>query len=282
MKKISLFLIPSLVIFITTFISCGGSKAKAEKILAAMIDENPDYASVTIQTDASGKVYDFKKMDIIVGDWWSNPDAAPASKQQEDDLAWKKFTCDVYNVNIKQQAVSGWNSNPQFVSNFCITGGEENYVFIIDGRSAATGVKANLFYDLSKIKSVNYHDANKYDQGVVNKLVQGDSFYCFGWGKPEPKNGMFFNKRILEENGFDPNLPYDLQKQGKWTWAVFEDMCKKLTRDTDNDGVIDQYAMSSFNTEFTCHPFLVLCPSDSNASCCFVIVNSPLPLTASS
>ena len=28
-------------------------------------------------------------------------------------------------------------------------------------------------------------------------------------------------------------------------------MCANLTKDTDNDGVIDQYAMASFNTEFT-------------------------------
>ena len=251
MKKIAGSLLALAAVLSMTVVACGGgSKAKAEKALAAMIEENPDYASVTIQTDESGKVYDFKDMNIIVGDWWTNPDAAPASKQQEDEMAWRNFTCDIYNVNIKQQSVSGWGSNPQFVSNFCITGGEENYVFIIDGRSATTGVKANLFYDLSKIKSVNYHDAEKYDQGVVNTLVKGDSFYCFNWGKPEPRNGMFFNKRILEENGYDPDLPYDLQKQGKWTWETFEEMCKKMTRDTDNDGVIDQYAMSCFNSEF--------------------------------
>ena len=79
----------------------------------------------------------------------------------------------------------------------------------------------------------------------------GDSFYGFNLGKPEPRNGVFFNKRILQENGYDPDYPYDLQKAGKWTWDTFEEMCKKLTRDTDNDGVIDQYAMASFNTEFS-------------------------------
>lgn len=250
MKKIARFLAMTSVLSLTVVACGGGAKAKAQKALDAMIAENPDYASVEIQTDDSGKVYNFDGMNIVIGDWWTNPDAAAASKQQEDLNTWRQFTNDVYNVNVVQKSISGWGSNPQFVSNFCITGGEENYVFIIDGRSALTGVKANLFYDLSKIKSVNYKDASKYDQGTVMKLAKGDSFYAFSWGKPEPKNGMFFNKRILEENGYDPNLPYDLQKEGKWTWEVFEEMCKKMTRDTDNDGVIDQYAMSSFNTEF--------------------------------
>lgn len=250
MKKIARFLAMTSVLSLTVVACGGGAKAKAQKALDAMIAENPEYSSVEIQTDDSGKVYNFDGMNIVIGDWWSNPDTPAASKQQEDLNTWRQFLNDVYNMNVVQKSISGWGSNPQFVSNFCITGGEENYVFIIDGRSALTGVKANLFYDLSKIKSVNYKDASKYDQGTVMKLAKGDSFYAFSWGKPEPKNGMFFNKRILEENGYDPNLPYDLQKEGKWTWETFEEMCKKMTRDTDNDGVIDQYAMSSFNTEF--------------------------------
>jgi multiple sugar transport system substrate-binding protein len=210
------------------------------------------YKDVVKQKDpATKKVYNFDGMDIIIGDWWSNPDAPAGSKQREDERAFRQWTCDTYNVNITQKAVTGWGSNPQFVTNFCITGGDTNYVFIIDGRSANTGVRSNLFYDLSKVKSVNYKDAKKYDQGVVGKLVKGNSFYAFNWGKPEPKNGMFFNKRILQENGYSADYPYDLQKEGKWTWDTFEEMCKKITRDTNNDGVIDQYAMSSFNSEFS-------------------------------
>ena len=36
---------------------------------------------------------------------------------------------------------------------------------------------------------------------------------------------------------------YDAQKNGTWTWAKFEEMLKKLTRDTDNDGVNDIYGI---------------------------------------
>jgi len=87
MKKIAGSLLAmSAVLLSMTVVSCGGggSKAKAEKALATMVEENPEYEAVSIQTDESGKVYNFKKMDVIVGDWWTNPDAAPNSKQQED------------------------------------------------------------------------------------------------------------------------------------------------------------------------------------------------------
>ena len=67
---------------------------------------------------------------------------------------------------------------------------------------------------------------------------------------PEPRHCIFFNKRVLRDNGFDPDEPYNLQKEGKWTWAKFEEMCDALTKDTDNDGIIDQYALSGFNSEF--------------------------------
>lgn len=213
------------------------------------------YKKIEKQKDpATKKVYDFKGMSIILGDWWSDPSKAPASKRQEDQKAFRDWTQNTYKVKIVQKASAGWASQPQFVANYCMTGSAndaDKYVFCIDGRSANVGIKAGLFYDLSKIKSVNYHDSSIYDQAVVKLLEKGDSFYAFNFGVSEPREGIFFNKRILQEAGYSPDYPYDLQKERKWTWDTFEDMCKKLTRDTDNDGVIDQYAMSSFYTCFT-------------------------------
>lgn len=209
------------------------------------------YKNITRQKDPkTKKVYDFKGMEVVIADWWTDPDRPAVSRQEEDERAFKKWTEDTYNVKVVQKATAGWGSNPQFVTNFCITGGDENYVLVIDGRSANVGVRANLFTDLSKISSVDYKNANKYDQGVVQKLTKGDSFYAFNWGKPEPKEGVFFNKRLLEESGFDPETPYNLQKEGKWTWETFEDMCRKLMQDTDNDGVTDKWALTTFSTTF--------------------------------
>ncbi|MCQ2592229.1 MAG: ABC transporter substrate-binding protein [Treponema sp.] len=213
------------------------------------------YKSVEkVKDPATKKVYDFKEMQIVLGDWWSDPNQAPSSKQQEDQKSFRQWIQDTYNVNIVQKAFASWATQPQAVVNACMTGSDsdaEKYVFCIDGRSANVGIKAGLFYDLSKVTSVDYHNADIYDQSVVKLLEKGKSFYAFNFGVPEPREGMFFNKKLLAEAGYDPDYPYDLQKEGKWTWAAFEEMCKTLTRDTDNDGVIDQYAMSNFYTCFT-------------------------------
>ncbi len=45
---------------------------------------------------------------------------------------------------------------------------------------------------------------------------------------------MFVNRTLLEENGIElPNKD--------WTWDDFYSICQELTKDTDGDGVIDQY-----------------------------------------
>jgi hypothetical protein len=67
---------------------------------------------------------------------------------------------------------------------------------------------------------------------------------------PEPKFGLYFNKRLLKEAGIDPESLYDMQAKGTWTWDAFETLCKKLTRDTNNDGVNDFYALTNFSVNF--------------------------------
>ncbi len=227
----------------------------AGTLSAAKKKKDDPYKKLEKQKDPkTKKVYDFKGMSIILGDWWSDPNQPPASKMQEDQKAFREWTMNTYNVKVVQKASAGWASQPQFVANYCMTGSAGDpdlYMFCIDGRSANVGIKAGLFYDLGKVTSVDYHDASIYDQSVVRLLEKGNSFYTFNFGIPEPREGIFFNKRLLQEAGYSPDYPYDLQKEKKWTWATFEEMCKTLTRDTDNDGVIDQYAMSSFYTCFT-------------------------------
>lgn len=210
-----------------------------------------EYQGVKAQKDpATKKVYDFGGMEVTIYDWWSNPDLPLVSKQQEDEKAFRQWMMDTYNFKVVQTNLAGWGEHPTEVANYCITGGDDARVFIVDGRSAISGLKANFWADLSKVPNVNWSD-EKWNKAVLNVLKNGDSFYAFAYGKPEPKHCVFWNKRVLQENGYDPDVIYDLQKEGKWTWAKFEEMCASLTKDTNNDGVIDQYAMASFNSEFT-------------------------------
>ena len=71
-------------------------------------------------------------------------------------------------------------------------------------------------------------------------------------GKSEPRQCLYFNKRVLTEAGIDWNTIYDMQKDGTWTWAAFEEMLAKITKDTDNDGVNDIYGILGSGDDMFC------------------------------
>ncbi|MCQ2584849.1 MAG: ABC transporter substrate-binding protein [Treponema sp.] len=228
---------------------------KEQKAQSKQLETQFKKAGYVVQKNSKGKVWDFDGMSVVVADWWSSANGlqneASKSPVEEDGKKFRQFVMNTYNCEIDQVGIGGWGSHPQTVANFCTTGGDENYVFIIDGRSISAGLKANLFYDLSSIKSINWNNS-KWVKSVQDKTAKGSSFYGCRPIRPEPRGGVFFNKRLLKEANIDPDSIYDMQAAGTWTWDAFEKMLKATTRDIDNDGVMDTYGMANLSTEF-CH-----------------------------
>ncbi len=65
--------------------------------------------------------------------------------------------------------------------------------------------------------------------------------YIFLKSQPDPRQYVFYNRRLLEDAGLDD--PQTLFMNGTWDFTVFMDMCKKLTVDTDKNGTMDQFGM---------------------------------------
>lgn len=53
---------------------------------------------------------------------------------------------------------------------------------------------------------------------------------------------LVFNTSLFEMNGVKTPLEY--YSEGNWTWDTFREVAMKLTKDTDNDGVIDQWGFA--------------------------------------
>ena len=101
------------------------------------------------------------------------------------------------------------------------------------------------FFDVGKILPESYFDSMpritaEKDAAITPGL--GASRFHFSIGVPDDYgHSLFvcFNKDMFAREGLPD--PYELYEQGLWNWDTVEDLAIKLTKDTDGDGVNDQF-----------------------------------------
>lgn len=213
-----------------------------------------DVEPYPVLTDKDGNVPDLGGMEIIVRDWFSGDGTrAEASDASTEALyEYQDWAQEKYNFKITQMQISGWGSTPEDFLNYVTGGGDDvNYVFVLRTGTEFEEAKANgLMYDLSTLDCLDFSQ-EKWNSGVheVNtdadgKILAMRPIYA------EPRGGLYFNKRVITEAGINPDDIYKWQESGEWTWDKFLECCEKITRDTDNDGVNDVYAITCQDTVF--------------------------------
>lgn len=213
--------------------------------------QEEELGQYTVITDESGNPVDLGGMDIIIRDWWSSDEETePANAYEEAREEYLDWAQETYNFTIKRVAISSWASVPEDFVNYATTGGDENYLFTLrQGSEMVSAMNSGLMYDLSTLDCIDFSE-EKWKSGVHEQMGKGSSIYGMYGEYPEPKGGMYFNKRILEEAGINPDTIYELQENMEWTWDKFEELCQQVQADTDNDGAIDRYAMANFTSCF--------------------------------
>lgn len=226
------------------------SAAPEESVAPEESSAEEEVSPYTVLTDENGNVYDLGGMEIILRDWWSGDPAEPTNDYEEARQEYRDWIQETYNFTFKSQAISDWASAPQDFVDYATAGGEENYIFILrEAAPTTSAMNQGLMYDLATLDCLDFSEA-KWSAGVHKLMSKGDSIYCMFGETTEPRSGIYFNKRLLEDAGVDPNKPYELQEAGEWTWDAFTDLCAQVQRDTDNDGVIDVAGMTQNHAEF--------------------------------
>ncbi len=220
----------------------------------AVATPTPVPEAYVVRTDENGNVYDLGGIEVIVRDWWSAGDNIADLVPNDDfDEARKEYllwAMDTYNFTIKEMAIGDWGSNPQDFIDYATTGGDEYYIFCLrQGGEMISAMNSGLMYDVSTLNCLDF-TKDKWGSGVHNLMSKNGAIYGFRGIDPEPRGCMYFNKRLLTEAGIDPNSIYEYQRNGEWTWAKFEEICEKVQRDKDNDGIIDVYGMVQQMSEF--------------------------------
>jgi ABC-type glycerol-3-phosphate transport system substrate-binding protein len=198
---------------------------------------------------------DLKGKDIVIGQFWAGFNTntfQPNSEAQEVQLEWRKEIQRTHGFTIREEQVADWSQMLQVVTTSIMAGKPAAHAFFLEPGWAMTLHRRGLLYPISDSKAVNLKNSTPipgkqvgYNQDIQNLFTFRGKTYAtaIGYGISQHSAGVYFNKRLFREAGLDPNLPYDKQKDGTWTWDVFLDICKRLTRDTRNTGVIDTYAL---------------------------------------
>lgn len=202
---------------------------------------------------------DLGGMEITIGDWYTSEDDGAASEYARALKNHEKEIEDMYNFQIERTQVSAFQDMQNDYVTRVMANDPACELYYLYQEDVAQPLMKGLMKDLSKLSEFDFTE-EKWNKTVVDLMSIGDGI----WGmstEREPRGGIFFNKRMLKEAGIPEDEPYDLQACGEWTWEKFEEYCKKLTKDTDGDGKIDQYAMASFSKYY-----LPMCAATNNAN----------------
>ena len=192
---------------------------------------------------------DFQGKTVYIYDYWSGSKDWHNDDPESDLYKYRKSLEEKYNCKIIQTQLGDWGSCAYQMADYVEDGGNGDdslALFIIEPGKVfelvRDGMAAPWSYDFS---------GEKWNKASLDYAPAGGKIYAVSTGKSEPRGLLYFNKRVLEEAGIDWNTIYDAQKNGTWTWAMFENMLKTVTRDTDNDGVNDIYGLIGSLDDFS-------------------------------
>ena len=205
-----------------------------------------------------------KGMDIVIGNWYEDYDVTthrPRNSTEELILAHRTKIQRDNGFTIREKNIASWGEMAQLAATSIISGTPAAQVFVLQPDWAMMLMSQNLIYPVTDNRAVNLRNPEPVARGAIpvpwnqttlNSFNFSGKSYSFSVGANiNNAQVIFFNKRLFREAGLDPDLPYNMQRDGTWTWANFLDICKRLTRDRNNTGIIDTYALPrDLSTEF--------------------------------
>ena len=209
----------------------------------AALAEEAEYPEVVDGIDFGGAA-------IYVYDYWTASDERKAEPTEEEQAQYdyRDWIMSTYNCEIHQIAKGDWASNVTELTNFCTAPDGTLCLYILPPDFVGGPMANDLLATWNDRDLIDLSD-EQWNAGDIEFMTKGGNVYGVATGHSEPRQCLYFNKRVLEEAGIDWETIYDMQADGTWTWDAFEGMLKQIQKDTDNDGVIDIYGMTGSNVD---------------------------------
>ena len=172
---------------------------------------------------------------IFAGNNWDVPQGEPYAIIDEVISNFEAENPGVkvkYVSGIKKEDYSEWLAE-KFIS------GDEPDVFLILTHDFNLYVSIGALMNLTELIE---QDENFSKDNYYPAAFQFGQYENIPYALPCESNltFMFVNKTLLEKEGI--TLP-----KNDWTWKEFLDICQKVTRDTNGDGVIDQFGCYDYS-----------------------------------
>lgn len=192
---------------------------------------------------------DLGAIHITVADWYTTGVSEPKTKREEDQLAYRDELQAKHNFTLTQENIATWNDYAELFITSTMSGDPAADVFVMDAAMVPEPLKQGLLYPVSDLPSFNNFEDEMWNQAVKESYAQNGKVYGFTEENDLLGLGVFWNKRIFEEAGLDPDLLYDLQASGDWTWDKMKELAIQLTEDKNNDGQTDVYGICGWQRE---------------------------------
>ena len=201
-------------------------------------------------------------INVKVGTWQTNYNVNTVVARTENDqrrLEWRTRIQEEHNFTMEESIIASYGDMNMLAATSIMAGDPAANVFLLMPDWAMSLVRQGLAYPVTDNTSTDLRNpqpvragmmAPQWNRATVDAFTINGKGYAFSEGiSMTTALVVFFNKRHYIEAGLDPELPYNMQRDGTWTWDNFLNLCRRLTRDINNDGIIDYYAIPQDNTQ---------------------------------
>lgn len=150
-------------------------------------------------------------------------------------------------ISVSESSTNGAETD---ALNSILAGDDAYDIIFAHSRSVFTYAVQGAAYNINDISTINLENP-WWSPDIRNSCnINGNVFVLdgdFSTGGLSNSMVLFFNKRIFDELGFE--YPYEMVREGDWTFDEFAYLAKKGAKDLDGDGImnpeIDQYGFVS-------------------------------------
>lgn len=149
---------------------------------------------------------------------------------------------ELFNCNIELLEAQ-WDGYTELLMSRLLSGESINDIWTVPIDMYWTLIGRQALKELDGILPDEYYEELPLDTKKLNDVFEymGKRYTIAQPSAIGPKM-MAWNKTLLEKESL-PDV-YDLYISGEWTWDALEQIARQAGRDTDGDGVIDQYGLA--------------------------------------